>query len=192
LSDMGDAALLWASDEVEALRVLDALQAMQTARFTSLGIRHVFSDTAYMRFYRELVGGGLADGSTVLTALVVNDEIIAAFLAVADGRRCTLIRSSQLTGEKWGPLGLGKLLIEKSMQALHARGCRVFDLSIGDHPYKYDFNAVSTPLFELELARTWRGVPALCRERTLALVRKSRWAASFARTIKRGLPLFPS
>lgn len=43
-TEMGDAAFRWVSEEAEALRVLAALQAMQTARFAGLRIRHVFDE----------------------------------------------------------------------------------------------------------------------------------------------------
>lgn len=123
----------------------------------------------------------------MLTALTVDGEIVATFLAVADGRRCTLVRSSQIGGEKWGPLGLGKLLIQQSMQALHERGYRCFDLSIGDHSYKQDFCAEPAPLLDFEIARTWRAVPALYRDRTVALIKKTSWGATVARTLRRGV-----
>lgn len=191
-TEMGDASFRWVSEEAEARRVLDALQTMQTARFTSLGIRHVFDDPIYSRFYQRHVLDGLSKGTAILTALAVDGEIVATFLAVGDGQRCTLVRSSQLVGDKWGPLGLGKLLIERSMQALHERGYRTFDLSIGDHPYKHDFGVEPAPLLDFELARSWRGVPALYRDRTVAMIKKNPWAASFARTLKRGLTSAPS
>jgi CelD/BcsL family acetyltransferase involved in cellulose biosynthesis len=182
-----DAGLRWIEDPQEARVVLATLQAQQTERLRSRGIRHVFDEPSYARFYERHVTEGLSRGAAVLTALYVGERIVATFLAVADGRRCILIRSSQTQDEEWARLGLGKLIIERSMQALHERGCRCFDLSIGAYQYKHDFGVAPVPLAELNLARTWRGLPVVYRDRTLALVKRSPRAASFARSLHRAL-----
>jgi CelD/BcsL family acetyltransferase involved in cellulose biosynthesis len=182
-------SLRWVDREGDARRVLAVLQEQQIARLRHLGLSHVFDDPHHMRFYERHVIEGLAHGTAVMTALVAGEEIIATFLAVADGRCCTLIRSSQHNGEKWLKLGPGKLIIERSMHALHQRGYRYFDLSIGDSPYKHDFGVEPFPLAELEIALTWRAIPMLYRERTWANVKKNPWVASAARSVKRVLPM---
>ena len=96
-----------------------------------------------------------------MTAIVAGDEVLATFLAVADGQCCTVIRSSQLMSDRWRAYGLGKLIMAHSMQALHQRGYRRFDLSIGDLPYKRDFGVAEVPLFDLDVASSWRAMPVL-------------------------------
>jgi CelD/BcsL family acetyltransferase involved in cellulose biosynthesis len=184
-------ALRWIEDEREAARTLSILQTQQTERLRLQGARHVFDDPNHIRFYERHVRDGLKQGTCIMTALVAGDEIVATFLAVADGRCCTLIRSSQSSDEKWRKLGPGKLIIQQSMQALHERGYRTFDLSIGDLPYKHDFCVEPLPLAELDIALTWRAVPTLYRERTWASVKKNPWVATAARSVKRVLPVRP-
>jgi CelD/BcsL family acetyltransferase involved in cellulose biosynthesis len=188
-SEKGSAGLHWIDNEEEARRALATLQAQQTQRLRSRGIRHLFDQPSYARFYERYVADGLARGAAVLTALVAENRTVAIFLAVADRHRCILIRSSQCLGPEWAALGLGKLIIERSMQALHARGYRCFDLSIGDYPYKHDFGVAPVPLVDLNVARTWRGLPIVYRDRTVAFVKRSPRAASFARSLQR--TLFP-
>jgi CelD/BcsL family acetyltransferase involved in cellulose biosynthesis len=188
-AEEANGVMRWVKDEAEARRVLTVLQEQQTARLRQSGVSHVFDDPHHVRFYERHVLEGLADGTAVLTALVAEDEIVATFLAVADGRCCTLIRSSQHSGEKWLKLGPGKLIIERSMHALHQRGYRMFDLSIGDSPYKHDFGVEPFPLAELEMALTWRAIPMLYRERTWANVKRNPWVANAARSVKRVLPV---
>ena len=192
LTEESNAVLRWVEKKNEARRVLAVLQEQQTARLRLLGVNHVFDDPHHVRFYERHVLNGLADGTAVLTALVADGEIIATFLAVADGTCCTLIRSSQHRDEKWLKLGLGKLIIEQSMRALHERGYRYFDLSIGDSPYKHDFGVEPFPLADFERALTWRAVPTLYRERTWANVKKNPWVASAARSVKRAFPSRPA
>jgi CelD/BcsL family acetyltransferase involved in cellulose biosynthesis len=184
-TESGNAHLRWIEDPGEGLRVLSALQSQQTTRLATLGARHVFDDPRYLAFYERHVVDGMVNGSAVLTALVAEGEIVATFLGVVHGTHCTLIRSSQLVDRRWSPLGLGKLIIERSMHALHERGIRVFDLSIGDFAYKHDFQVVPVPLFDLDVARTWRATTQLYRDRTWTLLKKNPQIAKFARSVKR-------
>ena len=115
-----------------------------------------------------------------MTALVAGEEVLATFLAVADGRCCTVIRSSQLMSDPWRAYGLGKLIMAQSMQgAASARLSPVFDLSIGDLPYKRDFGVAEMPLFDLDVAGSWRAVPVLACDRiagTPEAERDDRWS----------------
>jgi CelD/BcsL family acetyltransferase involved in cellulose biosynthesis len=187
LTEGDKAGFRWVEDPDEGLNVLRTLQAQQTARLASRGARHVFDDSQYIAFYERLVVEGLIDGSTVLTTLVAEGQILATFLAVTDGKRCTLIRSSQSAEQPWAKLGLGKLIIERSMHALHERGIRCFDLSIGDFQYKHDFQVVPVPLFDFDAAQTWRGTSVICRDYLWARLKSYPRVANLATSLKRSL-----
>lgn len=168
-----DNAHLFCVDGVrDAQRVLAVLRAQQSSRLNALGTRHIFDQRDYIRFYEQYVTEGVANGTAVLTALVVGNRIIATFLAVADGYSCVLIRSSQLWNDEWTSLGLGKLIIERTMELLHQRGYRSFDLSIGNFAYKLDFRVQPIPLYDYHQTRTLRAIPAACRERTWGILQK--------------------
>jgi CelD/BcsL family acetyltransferase involved in cellulose biosynthesis len=160
------------------------LRVQQSMRLERLGARHVFDDERYVRFYERFVLDGIASGAAALTALTVGDIIVATFLAVADGKSCALIRSSQLWEDDWVSLGLGKLIIEQTMRLLHERGYREFDLSIGDFAYKHSFGVEPVPLCDYQLVRTWRAVPAFYRDRTWAILKRSPRVANFIRSAK--------
>jgi CelD/BcsL family acetyltransferase involved in cellulose biosynthesis len=179
-----DGSLRWVSDVAEARRVLAALRAQQSGRLDRLGARHVFDKADYVQFYERYVLSGIGDGSAVLTALMVGDDIVATFLAVADGHSCVLIRSSQRWDDEWTSLGLGKLIIEGTMQLLHARGYRWFDLSIGDFAYKHDFGVEPVPLCDYHLTRTWRAMPVLYHDRTRAALKRNPRVANFIRSVR--------
>jgi CelD/BcsL family acetyltransferase involved in cellulose biosynthesis len=183
----GKAGLQWIEDPGEGLRTLRTLQAQQTARLAHRGARHIFDDPKYIAFYERLVVEGLRNGSTKMTALVAENEIVATFLAVANGKHCTLIRSSQNNDKRWVSLGLGKLIIERSMHALHERGMRRFDLSIGEYPYKHDFQVAPVPLFDLEVAQTWRGSAAIVKDRAWSALKKHPRVAGLVSTVTRSL-----
>jgi CelD/BcsL family acetyltransferase involved in cellulose biosynthesis len=181
------AGLRWIEDPDEGLRTLRTLQAQQTARLASRGVRHIFDDPTCIAFYERLVVKGLRNGSTKMTALVAENEIVATFLAVANAKHCTLIRTSQTTDKRWASLGLGKLIIERSMHALHERGIRRFDLSIGEYQYKHDFQVAPVPLFDLEVAQTWRGSAAIAKDRAWSALKKYPRVAGLVSSVTRTL-----
>jgi CelD/BcsL family acetyltransferase involved in cellulose biosynthesis len=179
------AELRWIDNVDEGRRVLAVLQRQQKERLDGLGARHVFDQPAHLQFYERHVVEGLASGGAVLTAIVAGEEVIATFLGVTDGRCCTLIRSSQLGSENWMRYGLGKLIIDRSMRALHERGYRQFDLSIGDLAYKHDFGVKPVAMADLDVACSWRALPSVCRDYTWQRLRKNPVAASLARSARR-------
>jgi CelD/BcsL family acetyltransferase involved in cellulose biosynthesis len=183
------AGLQWIKDPAEGRRALRTLQAQQTARLANRGARHIFDDPQCITFYERLVIEGLRNGSTVMTALVAENEIVATFLAVANAKHCTLIRSSQTTDPRWASLGLGKVIIERSMHALHERGIRRFDLSIGEYQYKHDFKVAPVPLFDLQVAQTWRGSAAIAKDRAWSALKKYPRVAGLVSSVTRTLSL---
>lgn len=184
-----NARLLWIEDAVSARRVLRVLVEQQLSRLEYLGARHVFNGANHIHFYERYVTDGVANGSAILSALLIQDTIVATFLAVADGHCCILIRSSQMWDDGYASLGLSKLIIERSMELLHQRGYRCFDLSIGDADYKDDFGVTPVPLYEYQMVRTWRALPTFYGERTVAALKKSPHLLKLVRSAKRlGLP----
>ncbi len=84
------------------------------------------------------------------------DEPVAALLGVTDGESFAMVRLSHAGGD-WARIGLGRLIIERTMHALHEEGCRHFDFTIGDYPYKSGFGVEPSPLVDLVSAESWRG-----------------------------------
>jgi len=180
-----NAELRWIDDPAEGLRVLDTLEQQQRTRLDSQGARHIFGLPAYLKFYQTHVANGLASGGDVVTAIIAGGEVVATFLGVTNGYCCTLIRSSQLWGDDWARYGLGKLIISRSMKALHERGYRQFDLSIGDFAYKHDFGVRPVAMTELDVACSWRALPSVCRDYTWERLRKNPYAAGLARSARK-------
>jgi CelD/BcsL family acetyltransferase involved in cellulose biosynthesis len=75
-------------------------------------------------------------------------------------------------GEKWSNCSPGRLIIERTMAALHKDGVREFDFSIGNYAYKRRFGVVPLALVDLTAALSWRGVPYVLRDRAAARLRR--------------------
>jgi CelD/BcsL family acetyltransferase involved in cellulose biosynthesis len=153
-------------DVGRAMQVMDALEALQREAIRGKGWAYLLDEPGYREFYRDLLTQGLSSGETVLTALVAGEEIVAALLGVRHGDEYAMIRIGNAAGE-WRNCSPGRLVIERTMAALHAQGVRRFDFTIGDYAYKRGFQPDRLDLYESVRALSWRGWPHSLRARLL-------------------------
>jgi CelD/BcsL family acetyltransferase involved in cellulose biosynthesis len=177
------AAFSIVTDNTRALRILSTTEVQQGTRMQSLGVNFVLNEETCAAFYRHLVRDGVGDGYAVVTALTAGDEVVATLLGIRTGARYTMIRISN-AGEKWSNCSPGRLIIERTMAALHQDGVREFDFSIGNYAYKRRFGVVRVPLADLSAALSWRGWPHALRDRAARELRSYPKLAAF---LKRAL-----
>ena len=82
-----------------------------------------------------------------------------------------MVRLAAATGA-WKNCSPGRLMIERTMMALHGEGYREFDFTIGDYDYKRRFGARTAPLCEVETALGPRGAPLQAIMAAKATVRR--------------------
>ena len=151
------------TDSNEALRVLSATEAQQGARMQQLGLNYILGDEACAAFYRNLIRDGVDSGYAVVSALTVGEEVVATLLGVRSGSGYVMVRISN-AGERWSNCSPGRLIIERTMAALHRDGVREFDFSIGNYAYKRRFGVTRFPLVDFSAALSWRGWPFVLRD----------------------------
>lgn len=159
------------TDAGEALRILDELDAQQGARMRELGTNFVLAEGNNSAFYRNLIRDHVGSGYAVLTALTADSEIVGILLGVREGSRYVMLRVSN-AGGKWSHLSPGRLVIDRTMIALHAQGVREFDFSVGDYDYKRRFGATPVPLVDISAALSWRGWPYALRDHAVRVLRR--------------------
>lgn len=160
------AAFLRVTDHAQAQALLAAIDQRQEARMATLGAEYFLNEPDIAAFYRRLVDRALAEGSAVLTALMAGDggdaEMVAGLLGLRQGDRYIMIRIGQ-TGGRWANCSPGRLIIERTMAALHAEGVRTFDFSIGNYDYKRRFGCAPLPLVDVVRPLGWRGLAPAAR-----------------------------
>lgn len=176
------ARFLKAASLAEAEPVLAFIEATQRARIEALGHTYLLDDPDYAGFYRAMMAEGIADGTITITALMAGDEVVAGLYGVCDGRHYAMVRIAFAGGE-WASASPGRLLIERSIAALHGEGYRWFDFTIGDYAHKRGFSAAHTPLFEATVALSLRGLPQVGYERAKAYVKARPQLERFARRL---------
>jgi CelD/BcsL family acetyltransferase involved in cellulose biosynthesis len=177
-----------AADADEALRILAITEVQQGSRMEGLGLNFFLNDETCTAFYRDLVREGIGGGYVLVTALTVGEEVVATLLGIRTGARYVMIRISN-AGGKWSNCSPGRLIIERTMAALHQDGVREFDFSIGNYAYKRRFGPTRMPLVDLGASLSWRGWPHALRDRAvLALRRYPRLAARLKQALGKSLP----
>ncbi len=176
------------TDNEEALRILSTTEIQQGTRMQSLGLNFILNDETCAAFYRNLVRDGVGSGYALVTALRVGDEIVATLLGIRCGARYVMIRISN-AGDKWSNCSPGRLIIERTMAALHRDGVREFDFSVGNYAYKRRFGVTPLQLVDISAALGWRGWPCALRDR---VARELRNYPRLATRLKQALGKPPS
>jgi CelD/BcsL family acetyltransferase involved in cellulose biosynthesis len=161
----------------EALALLDATDTQQQARMQRLGLEFNLNDGPRAKFYRDLVSRGVEPGYAVASALMCGREIVATALGIRHGTNFVFLRISN-AGQRWAPCSPSRLIIERTMAALHQQGVRQFDLSVGNYAFKRRFGAAPLPLTDVSIALGWRGIPYVLRDRAARELRSHRRLAA--------------
>jgi CelD/BcsL family acetyltransferase involved in cellulose biosynthesis len=156
-----------------ALAILSDMDRLQAARMAEVGAAYQLGEPIYASFYRAVVGRGVESGAVVLGALTAGDETVGALLGVSNGEEVAFVRLAHAGGE-WANCSPGRLVIERTLMALHERGIRRFDFSIGDQHYKEPFGVGTGPLSDVDVPLTWRAWPAIAANRARAQLRQFR------------------
>lgn len=160
-----------AGDREEALRLYALLETQQAERMRELGQPYFLDEPAFSDFYRNLILAGIEDGTAFISGLVAGNELVAGLVGVARGDHYAMVRISTGAGE-WANCSPGRLVIERTMEALFRRGFRSFDFTIGDYAYKRGFEVAHVPLSMVEEPLSWRGWPSLGYRNAKAYVKR--------------------
>ena len=176
------AAFKIVTEKNEALRILSTMEIQQGTRMQHLGLNFILNDETCAAFYRNLVGNGVESGYVVVSALSVGEEVVATLLGIRSGSRYVMVRISN-AGAKWSNCSPGRLIIERSMAALHKDGIREFDFSIVNYAYKRRFGVAPLPLVDITASLSWRGLPCALRERAARELRRYPRLAPYVRRV---------
>jgi len=156
LGELGEVRFVDPSDD-EIAATLDMLIVQKSKSFARIGVPNMFARPGYPEFFRDLA---LSSRSLVhLSRLDVGETFAAINLGLTFGDCYYHILASYDDGEvsRFGP---GAAHLRELLQYAIRRGCKRFDFTIGDEPYKRDWCETEQQLFDHSSAVTLRGVPA--------------------------------
>jgi CelD/BcsL family acetyltransferase involved in cellulose biosynthesis len=165
------ARFFFAKTDAEAVPVLSALETQQAARMHDIGANYLLDAPLQARFYRDLANANVSGGYVRLSALAVGEEIVASLFGVRVGDTYVMVRIGNAGGQ-WTNVSPGRLIIEKTMEQLHAEGVRHVDFSVGNYAYKRRFCIEATPLVDYTQALGIKGLALSLRDHAAAKLRQ--------------------
>jgi CelD/BcsL family acetyltransferase involved in cellulose biosynthesis len=161
-------------DPARALMLFAQFEVLQEARMRAIGVTYRLGAPVYKAFSKLLIERGIADGSVVFGALTAGDELVGGLIGLTNGRYVAFVRIC-FAGGQWTNASPGRLVLEKTIEALHAQGHRAIDLSVGEFPYKYDFGVRLESLFGVVAPLSLRGRPVWAANALRQTLKKSGW-----------------
>lgn len=142
-------------DEITAAD-FETFLALRSESFHEKGRNDILDDPDWCGLYRSLVAGKTDDIKPWMARLTADGEIIAVLLGFAAGKHPVAIMPASKTGP-WKSYSPGLLLFQEVISHFHGIGAAVFDLSVGDMPYKRRFGCDEQPLYDALFPRGLAG-----------------------------------
>jgi CelD/BcsL family acetyltransferase involved in cellulose biosynthesis len=144
--------------DAEIARLLDWFFHTKPRRMAEQKLPNVFADPGVEEFIRNACLAKLVDGRRAidLHALECDEEVIALFAGVADGRRFSMMFNTYTLSER-ARHSPGLILIRNIIDHYAGRRYRELDLGIGSDDYKRMFCKDDEPLFDSFIPLTGRG-----------------------------------
>ncbi|KAA1422786.1 GNAT family N-acetyltransferase [Mumia zhuanghuii] len=146
------------TDPSQIADAFDDMRRFRADRFADRRAIDLVQDPDCFDFYLKVAQTSAAEGGPGRTAAITVDDAYAAvsFGLLEPDRLVWLLVGYDFNRYKRQALGL--LVVEDEIRASYDRGERVFDLTLGDEPYKASFGAVGRPVSSTTAPRTARGL----------------------------------
>jgi CelD/BcsL family acetyltransferase involved in cellulose biosynthesis len=181
LEDRGGWVCVSSDDPDSALRLMDRFFMLKAARFKEFGQKNTFAEEGVENFFRRLFRQSAASGKPQfqLDGLSVNGDLLAVSGSVFK-HGAVMVEFGAVDGAETS-LSPGDFLYHQMIKRACADGYDVFDLGVGDEPYKRSWCDIETHHRDSAFPFTARG---------RAYVAVFKLAAAAKRAIKRNTALF--
>jgi len=164
-------------DEVDS--VFNALVDQRRHRFREIRRFDLLANDNFVAFYRAAAHQGLAGGPARIFGLTVDGQCVATAYGVVHRDAFHLLIQTMDGGDQWRNCSPGLQVTADVMKWSLLQGLKYFDFTIGMLPYKLEFGAAPSALFEICEARSVRGNMILYWGRATARVKA--WLQQYPR-----------
>ncbi len=156
LSDHGVVSFLEVVAPDEMVRTLDTMFVQKGRSLARMGVENVFARPGHHHFFRDLCTDPDTRHLAQLTRLDVGSVTAAVNFGLRFRAAFYLVISSYGEGElaRFGP---GRAHLRETIKHAIETGCRQFDFTVGDEPYKRDWADTELTLHDHLQAATPRG-----------------------------------
>ncbi len=138
LEGEGPVRFVRAQSEAQGREIFEMLRRQQKARFTQLGRPNILDSALYLRFYKSVIFDSWNKRFSLLSALLVHDQVVATAFALNHQHHYLLLMHSFEPGH-WHTKSPGILLLDNTITNQIESGGTYFDLTVGNEVYKRKF-----------------------------------------------------
>jgi CelD/BcsL family acetyltransferase involved in cellulose biosynthesis len=156
LADHGETRFITADDRDSVMRSVDALIDEKRRSYAKLGVANMFEWHGYRDFFIDLATGSQSARLTHVSRIDVGDMTAAANFGLIFRGRYYYILAGYDDGElaRFGP---GAIQLMDVMRYATEQGCKLFDFTIGDEPYKREWCDLEITLCDYVAPASLRG-----------------------------------
>ena len=144
-------------EEYHDIEVITNKMIEQKARrYQETGTRNLFEDEIYRNFYLNTAKELVHIGFIHVSGLFLDDTIIAAHWGLIYRDRFYYLMPS-FEGGSWAKYSPGRLLQEHLIKWCFDNGIKIFDLTVGDDSYKYNWADKEMKLYEYYESAGFKG-----------------------------------
>jgi len=143
------------NDQNEKINVMKKLFSQKNIRLSSQGIKDILK-LEDLEFYKKFEESALKNIKTHLSALILNDELIAIHWGIIYKKRFYYLLLSMKENQlsKYSP---GRLLISLLIRWSISKKLEVFDFTLGDENYKKSWSNKNSYLFNYVESKSLKG-----------------------------------
>jgi CelD/BcsL family acetyltransferase involved in cellulose biosynthesis len=147
LAELGEVQLVTPQGKDEVTATLDTLMAQKARAFARMGVANLFARSGYAEFYRAIATEPASSQMVHVSRLDVGRMPAATNFGLIHRGCYYHLLASYGDGEasRFGP---GAAHLHDLMRIAIERGCRIFDFTIGDEPYKRDWSDTELKLYD--------------------------------------------
>ena len=170
LQETGAVRLVRDATGAERTEVINGMARQKARRWIETGGHDLFLQPGYLDFYQHLAEHGLQGGAVQVSALYVDQHLVATHWGIRYDQRCYWLMPGYEDGE-WRRYSVGRILMDAILQQCIEEQMRVFDLTVGDEAYKLQWADHTLALYAGEQGLSWRGKILLALEHAYANLR---------------------
>ncbi|WP_034291976.1 GNAT family N-acetyltransferase [Herbaspirillum sp. RV1423] len=156
LGELGTVQLLVDTPAPQRVEVVAAMARQKARRWNETGSRDLFAEEGYLAFYQHLAAHGLGGGAIVVSALYVDEHLVATHWGMCYGKRFYWLMPGYQDGE-WARYSAGRILLDAVLRHCIDSGLEIFDLTVGDEAYKLQWADHSLLLYAGQQGHSLRG-----------------------------------
>jgi CelD/BcsL family acetyltransferase involved in cellulose biosynthesis len=167
----------------DAIETLETMARQKSRRWRESGGRDLFALPRYLQFYKILTKTSFQSRRVHLSCLRLNGQMLATHWGLVFKRRFYWLMPGYQAGE-WTRYSVGRLLLENVVEWCISEQMSVFDLTVGDESFKFDWADHSLALYEHLDRRSLKGALFVAAYRIRARLKQDPRIRSFVRFMK--------